>query len=166
MTIASYIKKNIILSIIAVMTLCIIAVSTYKYNKESDINFMDNFTCKAKLKIERDTMRFSGVIDINVVQGKGSLRIDGVSDVDNGKYYTIQRTIIFYADKENSNPTWKSKEVITTHLDDIPDDITVHLLPAFYIKPTTVTNIDMETLKDGTLLITKSHLPYLYCSGF
>lgn len=166
MTIISYFKKKITPSIIIVMTLCVINFCIYQYNKEPNINFMDDFTCKAKLKIERDTMRFSGVIDINVVRGKGSLRIDGVSDVDNGKYYTIQRTIIFYADKENSNPAWKSKEIITTHLDDIPDDITVHLLPAFYIKPTTVTNIDMETLKDGTLLITKSHLPYLYCSGF
>lgn len=160
----SYINVKIIAFVFIVIS-CV-ATGFYKYsNREKCVNFMDNFTCKAKLKIERDAIKFTGVVDINVVRGKGNLRIDGVSDSDIGKHYTIQRTIIFYAGKENSYPTWKSKEVITTHLDDIPDDVIFHLLPTFYIKPTTVTNINMETLHDGTLLITKSHLPYLYCSG-
>ncbi|MFP2507505.1 hypothetical protein [Buttiauxella gaviniae] len=126
---------------------------------------MDNFLCKAKLAVERKENSFAGIIDISVIKGKGTLRIDGIFRNASSLSYIVQRTVIFDADKENSRPTWKSKKIITTHLDDVNDESLVTLFPAFYTKPTTVTNIDLETLSDGTLVITKSHLPYLYCSG-
>lgn len=161
----SLIKKGNVVVIIFIFAMASVAGLFAYISNSENINFMDNFTCKAKVRIERNMIKFSGVVDIKVLSGKGSLRIDGVAeDVDN-YHYIIQRTVLFNALRENSNPTWKSREIITTHLDNIPDDITSLLLPMFYLKPTTVTNIELESLKDGTLLIIKSHLPYLYCSG-
>lgn len=157
-------KRSFLLLIFILAIISMVGVITYM-SKQVNINFMDDFTCKAKVRIERNAIKFSGVVDIKVLKGKGSLRIDGVAEDVENDHYTIQRTVLFNAIKENSNPTWKSREIITTHLDNIPDDITSLLLPMFYIKPTTVTNIELESLNDGTLLITKSHLPYLYCSG-
>ncbi|MFP2507504.1 hypothetical protein [Buttiauxella gaviniae] len=126
---------------------------------------MDNFSCKEKLSVERKENSFAGIIDIKVIKGKGTLRIDGIIRNSTSSSYIVQRTVILDAEKENSRPTWKSRKIITTHIDDVTDETLVTLFPSFYIKPTTLTNIDLNTLSDGTLVITKSHLPYLYCSG-
>lgn len=159
------VKNNFFVPVIVILAVFFITGVFIYISKREHVNFMDNFTCKAKLRIERNAINFSGVIDIKVSDGKGGVRIDGIAENIDGYHYIIQRTVLFNALRENSNPTWKSREIITTHLDNIPDDITSLLLPMFYLKPTTVTNIELKSLSDGTLLITKSHLPYLYCSG-
>lgn len=161
----SVIKKRNVIPVIFLFAVTFIAGVFIYISQREHVNFMDDFTCKAKVRIERNAIKFSGVIDIKVLSGKGAVRIDGIAEGVDDYHYIIQRTVLFNALRENSNPTWKSREIITTHLDNIPDDITSLLLPMFYLKPTTVTNIELESLNDGTLLITKSHLPYLYCSG-
>lgn len=159
-------NSAILLKTVAAIGVIFLLYSSLTFTKHKDsINFMDNFSCKAKLSVKRKENSFAGIIDINVIKGKGTLRIDGIVHNTRPSSYIVQRTVIFDAEKENSRPTWKSKKIITTHLDDVSNEVLVTLFPAFYTTSATVTNIDLETLSDGTLVITKSHLPYLYCSG-
>lgn len=137
----------------------------YLNDASRKVNPMDNFSCKAKLEVYRESRNFIGVIDINVVQGNGILRGDGVIRNASGTNYIVQRSILFKAENYRSAPAWRSYKIVTTHLDNAPDNIMLYLFPSFYIQPSLVTNINLKSLPDKTMLIIKSHLPYLYCSG-
>lgn len=156
-------KENKFILIICLISIFIFSAISY-LPAEKKINNMTDFTCKSKVQILRGNYILKAVVDIKVIDGDGSLYIDGYIKEHNNEELSIQRTIIFKAEKYKSSPVWHSNKIISTHLDEVSDEIIVKLLPTFYTTtPVTVTNISLITLPDNSSLIMKSHLPYLYC---
>lgn len=156
-------KENKYILILCLTVILVFSAVTH-IPAEKKVNSMTDFTCKSKVQIIRGDHILKAVIDIKVIGGDGSLYIDGFIKGQDNDEHSIQRTIMFKADKYKSSPIWHSNEIISTHLDDAGDEIIVKLLPSFYTTtPITVTNISLITLPDNSSLIMKSHLPYLYC---
>lgn len=159
----SFAKENKYIIISCIIIILIFSAASY-IPAAKKINNMTDFTCKSKVQILRGDYTLKAVVDIKVIDGDGSLYIDGYINGHNKEEFSIQRTIIFKAEKYKSSPVWHSNKIISTHLDNADDEIIVKLLPKFYTTtPITVTNISLITLPDNSSLIMKSHLPYLYC---
>ena len=159
----SFSKENKCIFMLCLTVILIFSAIIYN-PAQKKINNMTDFTCKSKVQIIRGNYTLKAVIDIKVIDGDGSLYIDGFVRGEDNNEHSIQRTIIFKAEKYKSSPVWHSNKIIPTHLDDVDDAMIVKLLPTFYTTtPITVTNISLITLPNNSSLIMKSHLPYLYC---
>lgn len=152
--------KNLIFILLSLLILGYVLLN---FSITHRVNNMDNFVCKAKVMVQRGDAFFKGVIDIKVIDGDGALHVNGFITTEKMEEFVIQRTVLFTAEKYRSSPMWVSNKIVLTHLDNSTPELITKMLPSFYVEPTTVSNIGLVSLDDGSMLITKSHLPYLFC---
>lgn len=125
-----------------------------------------NVVCRASVQIVRDNVVFRGILDLKAGNGKGVANINGIITEGKMAENTVQRTILFDHSDYGPTPVWVSRQIRISNRETAPADRVQDVLPDFYLKPTSISNVDMFTLSKGARLITKEDIPYLYCHDY
>lgn len=165
--------KNILAAAHIRMQTCIIfflctliVISTIWYVQPFDDGDSHNFTCRASLQIVREDAIFHGILDLKTGDGKGVANITGIITDEKNIENTVQRTILFKHSDFGPSPIWVSHQILISNRETAPGELVQKVLPDFYLKPTSISNMDMYSLSKGTRLITKEDIPYLYCNDY
>ncbi|WP_333495279.1 hypothetical protein [Kluyvera sp. CHPC 1.251] len=150
-----------------ILFLCaLLVIGTFWYVHPFDESDPDNFVCRASIQIVREDVVFRGILDLKTGNGKGVANINGIITDEKHVENTVQRTILFKHSDFGPSRIWVSHQILISNRETAPAELVQKVLPDFYLKPTSISNVDMYSLSKGTRLITKEDIPYLYCNDY
>lgn len=125
-----------------------------------------NLVCLANLQVVKDNLSFQGILDFKAANYKGIANIHGIVTVSPHEEYIVQRTVLFTHSDYGLSPVWTSRQIVISNRETVPPAILQQLLPDFYLKGSSVSDVDVFILGDDARLITRSGIPYLYCQQY
>lgn len=133
------------------------------WDKKQDLS---DITCRAEFMIKNNDAAFKGVLDLKSGAGKGIANLTGIVSSAAGKEYHLQRTVLYSLVIYGISPVWTSNQIIVSDTENVPEDLLLKVLPAFYLQPAKVTDADAIYLNSQAWLVTKSSIPYIYCKKY
>ncbi|CAI1174638.1 hypothetical protein [Serratia quinivorans] len=137
--------------------LCLLYIKNTKNQK---------ITCRADMMIKSTDATFNGIMDFKTGEGKGIANISGSVSSGSGKEYIVQRTIFFTLTNYGGNPIWLSNKIVVSDIENAPPELLLTTLPDFYLKPSTISDVNIFPVSKDGWLITKSSIPLLYCKNY
>jgi hypothetical protein len=125
-----------------------------------------NLVCRANLQIVRDNVAFEGILDFKAGNHKGIANINGIVTVSPQEEYTVQRTVLFTHSDYGLSPVWTSRRIVISNRETVPPAILQQVLPDFYLKGSSVSDVDVFVLTNDARLITREGIPYFYCQQY
>jgi hypothetical protein len=122
--------------------------------------------CRADMMIKSTDSTFNGIMDFKTGEGKGIANITGSVSSGSGMEYLVQRTIFFTLTSYGGNPVWFSNEIVVSDIENAPPELLLKTLPDFYLKPSTISDVNIFPVSKDGWLITKSSIPLLYCKNY
>lgn len=123
-------------------------------------------TCRADMTIKNTHSTFNGIMDFKIGQEKGIANIAGSVSNESGNEYIVQRTIFFTLTSYGGTPIWLSNKIVVSDVENSPAALLSGTLPDFYVKPSTVNDVNIIPVSKDGWLITKSSIPLLYCKNY